>query len=302
MKLFLALVLLLPLSASAQDDSSGKKSEIEFELDPYYTSVGWYRALTSKPIPNLGQKKEWEIYAELLKKFYLPRTLVLELSVNPLPCAGVYLKKHASDFYNSFNAGGGNLVESLTTGFEEPWAASLFLGNVMEHDSIKKAYLGKRHSYSGFLLSAGNFHIKQNRLVQDNWLETEIKLKGEQILAERSLRWSFRVGHKHHANRGIADAFYLGVRRSRTDFKEKGNPFINNTGIEYVFDFSRETLRPLRHLLVVDKKFPLKNRRLAFWLGVGVMWTSGGKYSGALAETGKTGSQTAFLIRPNIEF
>ncbi|MFA5160764.1 MAG: hypothetical protein WC421_00815 [Elusimicrobiales bacterium] len=299
---FTALLLLLALAAPVRADGGGKFFETEIEPDPYYSSIGWYRALTSKPIENVGEKSEWEIYSELVKKFS-PRTLILELSVNPLPCAGTYARKQAPDFYRKADMDKDfNLLESITAGFEEPWAASVFLGNVVEFGSVKNELLGKRHGYAGFLASAGNFHIKQNIMIQDDWIETELKLKGEQLLEERALRWSFRAGYKHHGNLYIEDALYAGIRRSRTDFKGDRNPFINNTGIEYVIDLSRRNMEPLRHFLLVDKKFPLKNKRFAFSLGLGLMWTSGKKYTGPLADTGSQGSLTQFLIRPNIEF
>jgi len=297
-----AVILLLPVCRAAAQEE-GKRTQTEIELDPYYTSIGWYRTLTSKPIPDLGEKTEWEIYSELLKKAYLPRTIVFELSVNPLPCLGTYIRKQAPDFYDRADVNNDfNLLEAITAGFEDPWAASVFLGNVVEFESVKNAYLGKRHGYAGFLASVGNFNIKQNQMIQDNWLETEIKLKGEQLLKDRALRWSFRVGYKHHGNVDIADAMYIGIRRSRTDFEGTKNFFLNNTGIEYVLDMSHVTMEPLQHFLMVDKKFPVEGKRFAFSLGLGLVWTSGKKYSGSLSDVGTQGSYTQFLIRPNIEF
>ena len=301
-RLLIAGLALFCLAAPPLHAEEANLSEIELELDPYYTSIGWYRTLTEKPIENMGEKTEWEIYRQLLSTFY-PRTVVLELSVNPLPCAGAYMKKQAPQLYNRLNTFHDlNLIESVTAGFEEPWAASLFLGNVLEFESVNKAYLGKRHGYAGFLFSVGNFHIKQNELIQDNWLETEVKLKGEQLLKGRTLRWSFRVGLKHHANPCIEDSVYAGIRRSRTDFLKSDNFFINNTGVEYVLDLSRSRLEPLRQLFLLEKKFPLENKRFAFTMGLGVMWTSSKKYTGALADIGRPGSNTELLIRPNIEF
>ena len=55
----------------------GKKTTVEVELDPYYASMGVYSSLTGKPIPHLGAVPELEIYRELIKNFYKPRTLVL---------------------------------------------------------------------------------------------------------------------------------------------------------------------------------------------------------------------------------
>ncbi|NLO91548.1 MAG: hypothetical protein GX410_06110 [Elusimicrobia bacterium] len=298
----LGIFLAAGTALHARAEGTEKLSEIEVELDPYYASAGWYRTLSSKPIENMGKKTEWEIYRQLLSKFY-PRTVVFELSVNPLPCLGTYIKKQAPKLYNKLNTYHDlNLVESVTAGFEEPWAASLFLGNVLEFESVNKAYMGKRHGYAGFLFSVGNFHIKQNEMIHDDWLESEVKLKGEQLLKDRALRWSFRVGLKHHGNPYIEDSIYAGIRRSRTDFSGTDNFFINNTGIEYVLDLSRSRLEPLRQLFLVEKKFPLEHKRFAFSLGLGFVWTSSKKYTGPLADIGRPGTNTELLIRPNIEF
>ncbi len=308
MKLLLAAALALLPALQLRAAEEEKKTTYEVELDPYYSAVGMYNSLTGKPIPHLEVKNELEIYRELITKFYQPRTLILEASLNPLPYAGTLLKKNARSFYDDMQWGSNfNAVQAVTAGFEEPWALSLFLGNVVSFDTINKSFQGKRNGYSGMLLSYGNYHIKDNVLVKDDWLELEGKLKGEQILADRSLRWSFRGGMKFHGNRYIADAFYVGFRRSRTDFKENGtdNFWLHNSGFEYVSDFSQKKLEPIRHYLVVDKKFPAKNSRIAFTLGLGFVWTADKKYSGPLSSSAagtRTPNSFQFILRPNLEF
>ncbi|MCX5793564.1 MAG: hypothetical protein NTY45_15295 [Elusimicrobia bacterium] len=308
MKLLPALLLLLlPLSARCQD-AAEKKTTFEVELDPYYSAYGMYNSLTGKPIPHLQVKNELEIYKELISKFYQPRTLIIEASLNPLPYAGTLIRQHQPRLYergqltSNFNA-----IQAVTAGFEEPWALSLFLGNVVTFDTINKSFQGKRNGYSGLLFNFGNYHIKDNTLIHDNWLEAEGKLKGEQILTDRSLRWSFRGGAKFHENRYIADSFYIGFRRSRTDFKESGkdNFWLHNSGFEYVSDFSQKKLEPIRHYLVVDKKFPMKNSRMAFTLGLGFVWTADKKYSGPLSNKAgniNTTNTFQFILQPNLEF
>lgn len=307
MKLLLCAALtLLPVFSGAEEPQE-KKTTVEVELDPYYSAVGVYNSFTGKPIPHLEVDSELEIYKELVGNFYKPRTLILEASLNPLPYAGTLIKQHQRDFYDDTQfTSNFNAVQAVTAGFEEPWALSLFLGNVVSFDTIKKPFQGKRNGYSGLLVSYGNYNIKDNTLIHDNWVEMEGKLKGEQILADRSLRWSFRGGAKFHENRFIADSFYIGFRRSRTDFKERGGSFwLHNSGFEYVSDFSQKKLEPLRHYLVVDKKFPMKNSRMAFTLGLGFVWTADKKYSGPLSNSAagtRTPNSFQFILRPNLEF
>lgn len=304
MKMLLALLLLLPSAAFSQGE--GRKTTLEIELDPYYSAVGVYNSLTGKPIPHLEVKNELEIYRELITNFYRPRTLIVEASLNPLPYAGTLIKRHQPGFYGDMQLSSNlNAVQAVTAGFEEPWALSFFLGNVVSFDTINKSFQGKRNGYSGMLLDLGTHHIKDNVLIRDNWLQLEGKLKGEQILADRSLRWSFRGGMKFHENRYISDSFFIGFRRSRTDFKEKGNFWLHNSGFEYVSDFSQKKLEPIRHFLVLDKKFPAKNSRVAFTLGLGFVWTADKKYSGPLSSSAagtKTPNSLQFILRPNLEF
>jgi hypothetical protein len=280
----------------------GKKTTVEVELDPYYTSVGLYNSLTGKPIPHMGVVPEVEIYRELIKNFYKPRTFVLEASINPLPYAGALIRRQQPSFYRHMKVSDNlNAVEALTAGFEEPWALSAFFGNVITFDSINKALQGKRTGYSGMLVTVGNLHIKNNILIRDKWLEMEGKLKGEQYLADRTLRWSFRGGLKAHENKYIADSFYLGFRRSRTDFGASNSFWLNNSGFEYVADFSQEKLEPLRHLFVLEKKFPV-GKRSVLSLGAGFVWTSNKKYSGPLADKDAGHNSFQFILRPNLEF
>ena len=309
MKLIIVLAAALALAPASvrAEERPEKKTTVEIELDPYYSAIGVYNSLTGKPIPHLEVDSELEIYKELITKFYKPRTLIIEASLNPLPYAGTLVKRHQPGFYKDMQwTSNMNVVQAVTAGFEEPWALSFFLGNVVSFDTINRSFQGKRNGYSGLLIDVGNYHIKDNVLVHDNWIQMEGKLKGEQILTDRSLRWSFRGGTKFHANRHIADSFFIGFRRSRTDFKETGGSFwLNNSGFEYVSDFSQRNLVPIKHSLVVDKKFPFRKSRAAFTLGLGFVWTSDKKYSGPLSDKAsgtKAPNSFQFILRPNLEF
>ena len=299
---FFALLSMFFLLTIGNLFSGEKTTTFELQLDPYYSAFGMYNCLIAEEMEHLSGKTESQIYAHLLKKFYLPRILVFEISVNPLPYGGTLIKKHHNGFYNNTQVSDSlNLVKSVTAGFEEPWAFSIFLGNVVSFDSIKKDFSGKRKGYSGFLLDFGNQHIKDNSLISDNWIQTEVKLKGEQILTNRSLTWSFRVGSKFHSNSDISDSFFVGFRRSRTDFKQSGNFLLNNSGFEYASYFSQDKFKPIKHLFLVNKKFPFKKSRKAFSLGLGFVWESDNKYSGNLAAS-DTSNNFQIIIRPNLEF
>ena len=93
----------------------------------------------------------------------------------------------------------------------------------------------------------------------------------------------------------------MGFRRSRTDFKQSGSFLLNNSGFEYASYFSQDKLKPIKHIVLVYKKFPFKNSRKAFSLGLGFVWESDNKYSGNLAAS-DTSNNFQIIIRPNLEF
>jgi hypothetical protein len=274
---------------------------LDFEPDAYYTNLGLTIALTKSPIPHVGEKSEKELYLTLLSRAYAPRFLVLEGSVNPLPYLGTYIKDRHPHFYEDAQITGSfNWVEAITAGFEEPYAVSVFLGNVVDF-SFPESRESKGKGYSGLLYSQGTYHIKDNTLIRDDWWEAEWKVKGDRKTRDQKLGWSFRVGVKLHGNPDITDIYYLSFRRSRLDFRPKRSSIFNNSGYEYTIDIKRGTYTPIRHYFTVDKKWPFENTKMAFSLATGFVWESADKYSGTLASD-RTTSHIQIILRPNIEF
>jgi hypothetical protein len=289
------------VSPAVPPAASPELFKIEFEPDAYYTSLGMYIALTKTPIPHVGEQGEKDLYLTLLSRAYAPRFLVIEGSVNPLPYAGTYIRKHNESFYEEAQTTGSfNWLQAVTAGFEEPYAFSVFLGNIVDF-SIPGEKTSKGIGYSGLLYSVGTYHIKNNVLIRDDWWEMEWKVKGDRKTQDQKLSWSFRFGTKLHGNPDITDIYYLSFRRSRLDYRPKRDSLFNNSGFEYTVDMERGTFTPVRHYFFVDKKWPFENKKMAFSLATGFVWESSKKYSGALAAD-HTGSQTQIILRPNIEF
>ena len=296
-----------PVQRPAQPAAAGEPSvapewvKLEFEPDAYYTNLGLYLALTKTPIPHVGEKSEKELYLTLLSRAYAPRFLVIEGSVNPLPYAGTYVKKNHSSFYEDAQITGSfNWIQAVTAGFEEPYAVSVFLGNIVDF-SLPEEKASKGIGYSGLLYSRGTYHIKSNALIRDDWWEMEWKVKGDRKTQDQKLSWSFRFGAKLHGNPDITDIYYLSFRRSRLDYRPERDTIFNNSGFEYTVDFERGTFTPIRHYFFVEKKWPVEGKKMAFALATGFVWESADKYSGELA-SGKQGSSTQIILRPNIEF
>jgi hypothetical protein len=275
--------------------------EFELDLDAYYSSVALIGSLTDEPIPDVGEKGELEIYKDLFLSSYLPRFFLVEASINPMPCLGVAIKKNAKETYEDANVGDDiNLIKAVTAGFEEPWALSFFLGDVVSFSKPGAKKEAWNKGFMGYLLSVGDYHIKDNELIRDNWFEVEWKIKGDREYPSQKLNWSFRVGGKFHNNSDITDVLYASIRRSRLDYKASAISIWKNSGIEYTFDVDTRDFRFVRHYLAVDKKWPFKDRKFAISLAIGFIWESDKRYKGSLRDEGIDNYQ--ILIRPNLEF
>ncbi|HSM91553.1 MAG TPA: hypothetical protein VLT47_01635 [Anaeromyxobacteraceae bacterium] len=285
--------------------------EFDYELNPYYSSVNAFFSVSDEPIRHLGEMDELEMYLSLLPRAFdprqlVPRFIVLEASVNPLPCAGLVIRGEAPGFYSDAQVSPRlNGVKAVTAGFEEPYALSILGGNFVNFDVPGRDDV-KGKGYGGLLVSVGTHHIKDNQLYRDDWIEIESKVKGDRRSPVKKLSWSFRVGAKIHGNPNIADIVYLGIRRSRLDYVENPTPLLSNWGFEYRFDvvvdrIAADGLRQARHVLLVDKKFLLPRTKLALTLKAGFIYTLADAYRGALARAGKQ-EDFQFVLRPNIEF
>ena len=101
-------------------DAQHRLIEWDYTLDAYYSSVGMIVNFTDKPIENVGEASETNVYKNLLLAPLVPRYAILEASVNPMPVAGVLVREHANDVYQRAQAGGEsfNLIRSATRGFQ----------------------------------------------------------------------------------------------------------------------------------------------------------------------------------------
>jgi len=258
--------------------------------------------LTDKPIPDVGEKGELEIYKDLVYSSYIPQFLVLEASVNPLPNLGVYLKEQNPNLYKRGEISSNfNLIKAMTAGFEEPHAVSVFFGNAVNYTTTGGDKVYRNKGYIGYLFSMGNYHIKDNVLIKDNWYEVEWKIKGDRKTPTSRLNWSFRVGGKLHEHPEIMNILYFSMRRSRVDYKKSAASILRNSGFEYTLDVSTKNLEAIRHYFFVDKKWPWKGMGVAFSIALGFVWESDQKYSGSLKEKGKR-DNFQFILRPNISF
>jgi len=272
--------------------------EFDYEIDPYYSNVGLYLPFNNESVPMVALTNEREIYLALLKEAFTPSFFVLELSVNPLPVLGVYLKEQQNSLYQDLQVTNDlNLVEAITEGFEEPYALSFFLGNVIkftlpnetEAKSINKGF-------SGFLISIGDQHIRSNIQFKDQWTELEWKLKGDRRIGDHYHSFSFRIGTKTHSHKNIESSYYFGMRRAFFNSKVQKYDLLDNIGIDFRVDFSRKTNRIIQSELFIDKKWPTDSAEISF--GIGVQRVKN-KYLNDLSDLNQ-GLQ--LILRPSIKF
>ncbi|PKL40838.1 MAG: hypothetical protein CVV44_04315 [Spirochaetae bacterium HGW-Spirochaetae-1] len=288
-----------------QLDKAGRQ-EASIELDPYYSCAYYTVGLTDTPIPKEQINYESELYWHMIKNFYLPRFVLIEASVYPLPITGVMLKKHSRDFYDDSELiKGVNFIKAVTEGFPEPWATSLLIGNVAnfvkgeDNDIVGKGF-------SGLLLSFGNQHIVDNIMVDDYWLETELKLKGTDLREIHSLSYSYGIGVKKHFNEEIRDQLYISIKRNRIDYR-KGNMnpflgfFVRNTEQQLRMDFDLERFykgKISKLLVLLGKNFPIGDGSVTLSFSAGFLKIFGDSYTGTLKQ--EVGQEWIFLVRPNI--
>jgi hypothetical protein len=291
-------------ATAAKPAAAGKinKMEITWDLDPYYSDVDFNIPLTNKPIPTISSDNEAVIYRDLVEGSLVPRYMLLEASVYPMPVLGTYLKSHTPGLYREgeISHTGLNVIESATAGFQEPWALSAFFGNIA--NLVRPGEPADTHNlgYTGYLFSAGAQHIKDNVLIQDKWYELEWKIKGDLKEKNEKLSWSFRVGGKFNANPYVTDVMYVGIHRNNLDFNEPFLSWFKNSDVDLQLSFSQHGGQVVREELVFGKKYPFPSQGYSITLDVGFVWDSADEYSGPLRTDNK--STLTFVFRPWIEF
>jgi hypothetical protein len=285
-----------------QPEDESSKTEVVWEWDPYYTDVEANIPLTGTPIPTIRSDSETTIYSKLIQGSAIPRYMVLEASVYPLPILGTYLKKHASGFYKSGELGnsGVNVIESFTAGFQEPWAVSAFFGNIAKLERPGETRSGTNYGYTGYLVSAGTKHIKDNVLISDKWYELEWKIKGKINYPDEKLDWSFRFGGKYNANPNITDVVYFGIHRSNLDYRAPFLSELKNVSVDVKVQMAQRNAQIVRSEFFLGKKYPVTEKGFSPTLDIGLIWESPNEYTGPLRD--RNHSTLTFVLRPSIEF
>ncbi|MBU1659628.1 hypothetical protein KKG72_11365 [bacterium] len=276
--------------------------EYDYELDAYYTNVSAFIDLdTEHEVTDASSYSEAKIYTDLVLNSLSPNILLIEAAVHPMPIAGLYFRQNHEEQYDKAKLQNFNLVKAVTAGFEEPYSLSVFVGRMMIFKNNESDRIGKNRAYMGYLVSVGDYSIKDNMAHIDRWMNFEFKLKGTKESQEKDLDWSFRIGSRIHENKDFTNSFYIGARRSSIDYKKGVWSFIYNSAFSSMFAVSADTFDLTEAEIIVEKKWPLSwSEKVSFGLGLGYLYNSGAKYSGALKEEGIDNHQLIF--RPNFKW
>jgi len=275
----------------------------DLDWDAYYSSLGWYISFQGETKPFLADEEEYKLYKDLFLHSLIPHFFLLELSVNPLPCVGTALRYYTPNFYDNMTLFEGfNIIKTITSGFEEPGAVSFFLGNLVSFKPKDYLKNWKGKGYAGYLFTIGNYHIKDNILIKDNWIEMEWKIKGDRRTSIKKMSWSYRIGSKLHANPEIKDILFLALKRDRTDFNDFSWSFFKNSSFRYRMDFSIQDLRVIKVLFLLGKKFAIIKNKIAGGIEFGVIWENADKYTGSLQRNYAVDANYQFIIQPQIKF
>lgn len=311
--------VLLP-AATLFDTRFVGRSRISLAFDPFYMPLDIFIPLTRSDIPKLSTQKELAVYWHLLSRFFLPRFIVLEASVYPLPLAGSAFKRQWPAAYDKLTLFEGfNVVESVTTStFQEPWAFSVFLGNVVDFSPPVKttiirtginagqvvrtvdfdSWVGK--AYGGLLVSYGNYHLRANDFLRDDWLELEFKTIGRRWKAGALSSWSYRIGGRYHSHPEIRSYLMVGFKREHLDRAITRFTVLDNSFFDLEYRAEAFSFQPLSLRLLIGKKFPIRGRKPLPSLTLGVIWNFNSPYTGSLEDTAEP--EFRFLVTPAVSF
>lgn len=289
-------------AAAAADGNKPGTFEWVPELTPYQADLGFYLTL-GRPLVERDGDDELEIYRELLFNSAHPQVVVLQASAYPVPMAGVWMRRHNRDAYDDAELDSLNLnwIQSLTSGFLEPVALSVFLGSVINFARPGERRLSTNKGKMGYQVRGGDRHIRENEIVPDDWYEIEWKLEGDRLFSNDHLSWKFSLGTKQNSNPEIADTGYVRLRRSNLDYRAPLLSFLTNSELSLVVAWTTHDAALARAELIAEKRYPLKLLNCGLALQFGVIVEKNRQYSGSLVERGGA-HPLIFVLRPNLEF
>ncbi len=287
--------------------------QLTFDIYKPFTSIYLNMKRLQKPVA-LQKGEEGEIYLRLGRRLIFPSYLLFQITGYSLSALSSYAETDRYNTYHRFTVYSDlNILRSIGVGFEEPYAFSIFLGNVLflaYQDSAANQLKQSGSAVAGFLISMGKHQIYNNIYLHDSWYQIELMLVGNlNEPKRRKILWNFRIGAKFHQNEFFRDAFTISIERSHTDWRSTSWSLVKNSVFKYQaylpIPWFEDRNRAASHLITYGKKFPINlfHRKVFFVLGVGMRWEWVRLYDHNLDQfDSDPKSQLTWLIQPNVEF
>ena len=317
------LILCLSLLISFQDSEAktfayGKRvferyCGLTIGLDAYESYASLFYNVKKGPPREIKARNEMEFYWKLFLHSLKPYYFLVQSSDYPLPHATALFKQNNRRSYHDLDwdlsSTETNVLEMLASGYEEPYAFSLFLGYLTPFWQItepnEKRQIGS--AISGFVLTIGNRHIRDLELIGDNWYEIKWSLKGDKGTKAHHMKWNTQLGGKFHNHPEIFDTFFFRLYRDHLDREHYGLSFWQNSSFEYRAQIPVKNLSSVSeiedvfslHYLDIGKKFPSRRwKGTVYTINTGIYWE---KYRDS--RNGNDPSKTwSFFLRPNVVF
>jgi hypothetical protein len=289
----------------------GRHYGVTLCLDPYESYVSVYYNLRTKPPGAIEAANEMEFYGKLFLKSFQPYYVLVQGTDYPLAHIGSALHHYRPEWYHRIDWRPAdslrlNAFELLASGYEEPYALSLFLGYLAPFwgtgDQGQRKQVGS--ASSGFVFTVGDLHLRAMDLLEDNWYELKWSLKGTRETRDSFLKWDIQLGGKLHDNRAVLDAFFVRAYRDHLDRKNHAVFTLQNAGIEYRAEMPMQRpaeiqgVRDFFSLQYIDlnKKFPSRRwPRIVYAVNAGAVWQ---KYD----EFDHYSENVSWFVRPNVLF
>lgn len=321
--LFLWLILLIGFknlpaqTLNLRQPICGYESGVTFSTGAYKGYANAFIYLKSKgSTPIFQPQHEWPIYHWLLRRLHKPRYLVFQATAYPLAFLSSELETFHPEQFNRFKFMGMNLMRSVGSGYEEPYALSLILGNLAflgynrNQSNHSKKVNQSGSAIGGLSVTTAHVHIHDNIQVKDRWWQYELILTG--MLQEpkmRKINWNFRIGAKIHGNNLARDVAIFYFQRSHTDWQNRRFSIIRNSRFQYEahFPINDGWRKPytIRQFFSYSKKFPFQTFGyfITFRLGGGLLWEHMRNYDHQERKfAAKEESRLMWLIQPSLEF
>lgn len=281
---------------------------------PYFSVFTHIKPKSSQLI--IDQNNEKKIYSLLLSQMFSPKFILIQSTFYQLSSLSSYLETDHLNYFNRFKIiGEMNLLRSLGGGYEEPYAFTLFLGNVLylRYNEPGDQMNGKRKqsgsALAGFAVSFGKHQICDNIYFHDFWYQIELVLTGKlNEQKNKKMSWNFRAGTKIHEKDLLLDVLIFSIERNHSIYTATGFSILQNSVFKYVtylpLSSGQNTPFLVYQQLSYGKKFPvsLLGKKVFLVFGIGIRWEWITRYACELRQSEeKPTGNFLWLIQPNIE-